>query len=154
MITVTYNATTDALRINVNDFTNTTGTHASGMFATSTANFSIGSQNGSTAYLDGRSAGAGVWSKALSDAEITQLYNRGFGLDYSDFDATLLTGLISFWPLTETSGTRVDVHGSNDLTDNNTVTGNPGVVYDVATPPVVSSFVQSRPIALRLGLGL
>lgn len=35
--------------------------------------------------------------------------------------ATLTDGLVSYWKLDETSGTRFDVHGSNDLTDNNTV---------------------------------
>ena len=33
----------------------------------------------------------------------------------------LATGLVSYWELEEASGTRVDSHGSNDLTDNNTV---------------------------------
>lgn len=33
----------------------------------------------------------------------------------------LLTDLISYWKLDEASGTRIDSHGSNDLTDNNTV---------------------------------
>jgi len=32
------------------------------------------------------------------------------------------TGLISWWPFDDASGTRFDAHGSNDLTDNNTVT--------------------------------
>lgn len=36
-------------------------------------------------------------------------------------DATLSTSLVSYWELEEVSGTRVDSHGSNDLTDNNTV---------------------------------
>jgi len=35
---------------------------------------------------------------------------------------SLLTGLISYWKLNEASGTRVDSAGSNNLTDNNTVT--------------------------------
>ena len=35
--------------------------------------------------------------------------------------SSLLTSLISYWKLDETSGTRVDVVSGNDLTDNNTV---------------------------------
>lgn len=35
--------------------------------------------------------------------------------------ATLTDGLVSYWPLDEESGTRVDIVGTNDLTDNNTV---------------------------------
>lgn len=36
-------------------------------------------------------------------------------------DANLSTNLVSCWELQETSGARVDSHGTNDLTDNNTV---------------------------------
>jgi hypothetical protein len=46
--------------------------------------------------------------------------------------ADMLTSLISHWKLNEASGTRVDSHGSNDLTDNNTVTQNPGKIGDAA----------------------
>jgi len=36
-------------------------------------------------------------------------------------NSSLATDLVSYWELEEASGTRVDSHGSNDLTDNNTV---------------------------------
>ena len=36
-------------------------------------------------------------------------------------DATLSTNLVSCWEMQEESGTRVDSHGSNDLTDTNSV---------------------------------
>ena len=36
-------------------------------------------------------------------------------------DATLSTNLVSCWELQEESGSRIDSHGDNDLTDNNTV---------------------------------
>lgn len=35
--------------------------------------------------------------------------------------ATLTDGLVSYWPLSEESGVRADLVGTNDLTDNNTV---------------------------------
>jgi len=44
----------------------------------------------------------------------------------------LLTSLISYWALDETSGTRLDSHGSNHLTDNNTVTQNTGKIGNAA----------------------
>ena len=50
--------------------------------------------------------------------------------------STLYTNLISFWELSESSGTRADsvVGSANDLTDNNTVTGgNDGVDYSQFT---------------------
>lgn len=40
----------------------------------------------------------------------------------------LNTGITGFWKLEEESGTRVDVVGSNDLTDTNTVTQEDGIV--------------------------
>lgn len=41
---------------------------------------------------------------------------------------SLLTSLISYWKLDEVSGTRVDSHGTNDLTDNNTVGSTTGKI--------------------------
>ncbi len=49
-----------------------------------------------------------------------------------DTGGTLTTGLISYWPLEEPSGLRPDFFGSNDLTDNNTVTGAVGKVNNAA----------------------
>lgn len=44
----------------------------------------------------------------------------------------LLTDLISHWKLNEASGTRADSHGSNDLTDNNSVASAAGKIGDAA----------------------
>lgn len=41
-------------------------------------------------------------------------------------------GLIGYWKLDESSGTRIDSHGANDLTDNNTVTSAAGIVAGAA----------------------
>jgi hypothetical protein len=48
------------------------------------------------------------------------------------WDTSLTDSLISYWKLDETSGTRVDSWGTNDLTDNNTVTYVTGVVNNAA----------------------
>ncbi len=98
----------------------------------------------------------GIWDRRLSDTEIVFLHNnaigkthpfadtlrafpvipdeRGFpsGLPAPTGPSTLLTGLIAFWKLEEASGTRVDEVGSNDLTDNATVTGAVGKVGNAA----------------------
>lgn len=42
-------------------------------------------------------------------------------------DSNLSTNLVSVWELEEASGTRVDSHGSNDLSDNNTVGQGTGI---------------------------
>lgn len=43
-------------------------------------------------------------------------------------DATLSTSLVSYWELEEASGTRVDSHSSNDLTEVNTVGSGTGII--------------------------
>lgn len=62
-----------------------------------------------------------VWSRVLTAQEQTDLLALGNGLRYADLPAGLTTGLVSWWELDEVSGVRYDSHGSNDLTDNNTV---------------------------------
>lgn len=52
----------------------------------------------------------------------------GFGVGSSVAASTLLTSLVSWWSLDEASGSRADSHGSNTLTDNNTVTQATGKV--------------------------
>ncbi len=47
------------------------------------------------------------------------LWNSLFGSSFSSL--SLLTSLISYWRLDEPSGSRFDAHGTNHLTDNNTV---------------------------------
>ena len=47
-------------------------------------------------------------------------------------NSSLATGLVSYWELDEASGTRADAHGSNDLTDNNTVGSATGIQGDGA----------------------
>lgn len=46
--------------------------------------------------------------------------------------AALTTNLVSYWKLDESSGTRVDSPGANDLTDNNTVAAAAGIINNGA----------------------
>ncbi len=94
--------------------------------------FSIGAVNdiGSPNYFfDGLIDSVSFWKRVLSSAEKEALYNSGNGFDFESFTqwgGTLKDFLISHWKLNETSGTRVDEHGPNDLTDNNTVGSSTG----------------------------
>lgn len=100
--------------------------------------FQIGSIDASTVEtFDGIIDEVGVWSKILTQDEVTALYNQGDGITYEDTDPAdvstsnlLSKNLVSYWKLDEASGTRADSHGSNDLTDNNTVTSATGKVGD------------------------
>lgn len=63
-------------------------------------------------------------------------------------------GLISWWELNEESGTRVDSHASNDLTDNNTVLFNTGKQGNAADFESGSSESLSISDASQSGLRL
>jgi len=53
--------------------------------------------------------------------------------------ATLLDNLTAYWTLDETSGVRVDSHGSNDLSDNNTVLYATGLIGNASDYEVSNS---------------
>jgi hypothetical protein len=107
--------------------------------------FLISNSNGDTYGFNGRADQAGLWDRPLTAIERETLWNQGYGLSYAAMDTwtpptatptsiptatptplpipqdTLLDGLVSYWKLDETSGTRYDSRGDNDLTDNNSV---------------------------------
>lgn len=53
--------------------------------------------------------------------------------------STLRNGLVGYWRLEESSGTRYAAHGTNHLTDVNTVTSNPGILDTAAQLTSASS---------------
>jgi len=131
-----HDATNDVVGIRVNRGTANTVAHTTNIYD-STATFVVSSQNGGVGNMfGGRIANLAYYKDGLPTAAVLdELYGRGFGIDYSDLSADAKVNLESWWKLDEASGTRVDVHGSNNLSDNNSVTGNPGVVYDAPPPP-------------------
>lgn len=82
--------------------------------------------------------------------------DRGTVLDSGRMGARLRQGLVSYWPLDEAADTRRDAYGSLTLTDNNTVTGNPGPSpylplasqFTAATTEYLSRSVSSGPLTL------
>lgn len=104
--------------------------------------FTIGTDGDQTAgqFHDGRIANI-VWVHGIPiAAERNALYGRGYGVHYTDRPTLSVATYVSWWPLTESSGTRYDVIGSNHLTDNNTVTGANGIVYDI--PPTPTGYLN------------
>jgi hypothetical protein len=104
-------------------------------FSGSLDEFAIGSVRSTIddLYADCDIAYASVYNSVLSDANVAYLYNRGRGRTFAvlaaDGDAANPGSPDAGWELSETSGTRADSIGSNDLTDNATVTsGYPGPV--------------------------
>jgi hypothetical protein len=56
--------------------------------ASCTADLSLGYEAGrNVLFFNGRMTRTGIWNSALSGAEVTELYNSGAGLTYSELDA-------------------------------------------------------------------
>lgn len=150
---VRHDATGNTIELRINGEAWQSAAHSGGAYA-GTAPLRIGAYGitSVTALLNGRASNVNYWDSKISDALTDELYARGFGEDYSDVSTT--TNLGPWWGLKEASGNRSDSNSTFTLTDNNTVTGAAGVVYDVPSVVGGASFLQSRPISLRLGLGL
>jgi len=69
-------------------------------------------------------------------------------------NAALIDDLISYWELNETSGSRIDIHGINDLTDNNTVLYGTGILNNAADFELANSEYLSITDASQTGLDI
>ena len=116
------------LALNKNAETKQTAAHAGGIFNGTSAVRLGASDFAITSSMDGRMDSWGYWSRGLSDAEITSLYNGGAGHIYSSLTAGLKTGLIAWYDLQETSGDRLDSTDNNlDMTPVNAPGGADGI---------------------------
>jgi hypothetical protein len=130
---IVYDAVADLFKITLNNEAFITGAHSGGAWNGAGAGdlyFGDNDGVGSSPY-DGRMDSSFFYNKALSQAEVTTLYNAGAGQNYSEIDKT---SLLAFWALDEVSGNRADSHtGGYTLTDNNTVTQAEGHVASTQT---------------------
>jgi hypothetical protein len=91
---------------------------------TNALTFTLGSYQSVLLWSNGRLDSVGYWSRLLTAAERTHLYNAGSGLVYTDLTPAEKTGLVSWWELNEASGDRADQHGSNTLSETAATVGN------------------------------
>ncbi len=98
-------------------------------------------------YYNGGIAEVLLYARKLNTTERaavnTWLDNKyqGIGNNETNVAAGLTNGLVSYWRMDETSGTRTDVLGVNDLTANNTPGNTTGVITNAVT--FVSASSQS-----------
>jgi hypothetical protein len=118
---MTYTASDKKLRVYVDEGAAAAGAALANGPVASAQDFNIG-RLASSIYTNAKIARVGTWTSVLGASTITSLFNSGNGKSYSDLTAAEKVGLVSYWNLNETSGNRADSHGSNTLTDNNTVT--------------------------------
>ncbi len=98
-ITFTFNGTD--LNLYVDGVLNQSST-ASISLASSTNDLYIGSAAGSSLFFDGSIDDIALWDSALSQSDITSIYNSGSGI--SDLTQTYSTNLVGYWKLDEGSG--------------------------------------------------
>jgi hypothetical protein len=92
----------------------------------------------------------GIWKKALTASEVTQLWNSGAGRTYASLDSGLLTNLVSWWALNGTSSavSLTDSHtGGNNLTNTGSVTA-PNI------GPVVTALSDPRQLIIDFAQGI
>lgn len=120
-VVASHDATNDIISISVDNGAPTTAAHTTGVHD-GTASFRLGSSESGN-NLNGRMAKTGFWKGAvLSSSEINEIYNNGIGLRYDSLSNGVKTHLVSYWNLSDAADlTRTDSHGTNNLTDNNTV---------------------------------
>lgn len=121
-----HDSVANTINIQVNNGTVDSSAYSSGL-VDGTAPFRIGGNTDAGLYMDGRIGPVLFTKEVLTAAERTWLYNNGVPRKYSELGGgdgvDLKTNLVSYWELEEDSGNRADKHGTNTLTDNNTVTG-------------------------------
>jgi hypothetical protein len=98
--------------------------------------FMLGREPAGSTIMNGKLSLGVIANTAIPSAsERTSLFLRGFGTNNTAKPALSSASYISVWELNEESSTRFDSVGSNDLTDNNTVTQADGVVLYTAPAP-------------------
>jgi hypothetical protein len=130
---------------------------AAASYGTVPTNNYIGSLDGTSQNLNGQLAGVGYWSKALSTAEVTSLYNGGSGLLGSELSGSLLTSLGSYHDFTGSGSLGTDSSGGgHTMTNTGTVTwtgwGPAGSVYRANTPFIPRPSYAAVAPAWRRGL--
>ena len=122
--------------ISINGGTRTFSTAVAGWTFPNTTNITRLGRDPFGSFLTGNLAGWGLWKRALSASEVTQLWNNGAGRTYASLDSGLRNNLVSWWALNQNSVT-ADSHGTNTLTNNGTVTA-PNI------GPIITGYSDSR----------
>lgn len=131
-----HDSVNDVIRIRVNNGATDSAASAAGVLDT-TAAFRLGTRYSTPElFWDGRIDQFAFGKNPVGGVDglistiSTRLYNSGAGIRYADLTGAEKTdwGLVSFWELEEATGQRDDSHGTNHLTDINTVTQADGVV--------------------------
>jgi RHS repeat-associated protein len=119
-----HDSVANKLNIQVNNGSVSSAEYSSGSMDT-TYPLSIGAHIDGLNGLNGRIDEFAIYKRVLTVTERTWLYNNGAGQTYIDVNPPSANpgtnGLISWWTMNEMGETRNDSHGTNHLSDNNTI---------------------------------
>ena len=87
-----------------------------------------GNETVAASFLNGAIDNCGVWGRALSQEEVTYLYNNGNGLSYSQLDDSIKVDLASWHEFDGYPPVGTDSHGGNNLTAYNSPVATDGIV--------------------------
>jgi hypothetical protein len=123
------NGTTYHIICNYDNIASTLNIYVNGVLKGTTAfvgsplqgvrDFNIARRSSGALLLDGIVDEVGYWKRTLTTTEISYLYNSGQGRSYLEllaYNQSILTTMVSYWPLNEQGGLRRDWHSTNDLT--------------------------------------
>jgi RHS repeat-associated protein len=129
-----HDSVNNTINIQVDNGTVVSAPYSSGTTDT-TYPLTFGANSTGIGSLDGRIDEAALYKRILTPAERAWLYNNGAERVYSEVNPLVnpgTSGLVSWWAMDEASGSRLDSHGTNTLTDNNTVTSASGLKSSAA----------------------
>ena len=125
-VMLTYNGSSDASGVNIyvdgSAMDVSVASNSLSATITNDGNLWIGAYDPGYEYFKGQMDEVAIWNNALAAAEITELYNSGFGLSASanSGNYTSSSNLLAYWDFNEGSGSTVVDQTSN---------GNDGTVY-------------------------
>ena len=136
--TVTYDGTYTRIYVNgILEGTSTANT------ANIVANLHVIGNDGGTTYYNGMLDEMGIWNRALSADEVSQLFNSGRGNAYPLTDTPSLYGGVAYYKLDESSGNASDSISSNTLTNTSTTYAsgkiNNGAVFNGSSSKLVNA---------------
>jgi hypothetical protein len=116
--------------------------------------FTVGTHYTTAAYhWSGNISRVGVWSRALTQGEVTSLYANGRGIPYASLSGSLLTNLLEFFNLTEASGNRAGSVAATVLTDVGTVASSTSATVPANLPARVANFLAASSKTLSVDPG-
>ena len=141
-VVVWHDASANTINIQINNGTADSVAHSTGV-RDSSLKFIVGARgDGEDQFFGGRIDQAAFFKRVLTSTERGEMYASGYGMRYSQLTPAHRVSLISWWELEESTGSRLDAHGTNHLTPQNGPTNAAGITHRYR---LFTGFIESWP---------